>query len=89
MTTIWKYTIEKDKRFQIVKMPESAEILDLQYQNDQLAIWAYVGDTDAPVIEVGILMYGTGWEIKEDLTDATFLKTIQDDNGLVWHFFMT
>ena len=82
---IWKFELKKE-RTQLVKMPLNSEIMDIQFQNDNLVMWALV-DPESEQIEVKINMYGTGLEIHNNTIKDEYLTTIQDGE-LVWHFFM-
>jgi len=83
---IWKYTLE-NSRTQIVKMPLTSEIMDIQMQNGKPTMWAMV-DPETEEIELKINMYGTGDDIHENVLKDEYLSTVQDGE-FVWHFFMS
>ena len=82
---IWKFELKKE-RTQLIKMPLKSEIMDIQFQNNNLVMWALV-DPESEPIEVKINMYGTGWEIHNTTIKDEYLATVQNGD-LVWHFFM-
>lgn len=62
-------------------------ILDIQPQGYDLVCWIETRD-DFPETTTEIASVGTGWEIPSDvMCDARYLKTVQDVNGYVWHFY--
>ena len=83
MNVIYKYKLERVHR-QKVKMPKSHFILDLQMQELDLVLWAFV-DTETPEKEIEIVLYGTGHEVnfKENLK---YFGTVQI-SSLVLHAF--
>ena len=85
---IWKFELTIIQT-QFVKMPLKSKILDIQMQNGNPVLWALV-DTDMSEIkaEVKINMYGTGWEIYENVLEDEYLATVQEGE-LVWHFFLS
>ncbi len=81
---VWKYTLQT-KDSQEISMPAGAQILTVQIQYGQLALWALVMPEAEPVSRT-ILMRGTGHEI--ELPGLKYISTVQDLAGaLVWHFF--
>ena len=86
MKTIYKCSLKlKDEN--IIKIPEKSEIMDIQMQNGLPVMWVLV-DTDSPVIDVKISIYGTGCNIPEGTTENDYIATVQD-GSMVWHFFLT
>ena len=83
---IWKFGLNNEET-QLVKMPSKSEIMDIQIQNGLFVMWALV-DPDSEVIEVMIKIYGTGWEIDDNITKNEYLATVQG-GSFVWHFFMS
>lgn len=70
---------------QFVAMPEMGEILSVQFQGEQLVMWAAVC-TDRPTIKQKIVIAGTGHPT--DLRGLRFIGTAQDPTApLVWHVF--
>ena len=86
MTTIHKFAIKPGKN--IKSMPQGAEILTVQTQNDEPFIWAMVNtknEMEARVFE----MFGTGHEMPVDMgIDRKYIGTFQiAKEGLVFHLF--
>lgn len=67
-----------------VVLDHSAKILDVQYQGDQLVMWALV-DPERSAIERTFEVFGTGWDLPP--AKWTYIATVQAHNGLVWHIF--
>ena len=78
---IYKYTIDAtEQEFNIPLI----KILDFQIQNNAIVFWAVVDD-HRPKSNFSIKMIWTG---QEPPIGYSYKKTIQDDEGLVWHIFM-
>jgi hypothetical protein len=86
MLTIHKYDLIKDAGR--IEIPAEAEILSIQLQNGKPFLWAKV-DTDFYLSDRRFVCYGTGWELLENSTQESeiFIATVQDNIGLVWHWF--
>lgn len=85
MKRIFKYPIEITDE-QKIDMPQGAQILSAQMQNDKLCLWAAVDDnfTSAPIV---IRVLGTGHPVP-DIEGLRYIGTAQDQRlGLVWHVF--
>lgn len=82
---ILKFKLTKASR-QFVKMPEKSEIMDIQLQEGEFVMWALC-PVDNPEIKVQINIYGTGWDVNENMSKNEYLATVQS-GGFVWHFFM-
>lgn len=88
MTRILKYKIPVEGgTFQDITFSGSPLLLDVQYQNNELVLWAQVNENLQPktMTFVGV---GTGWDltaIKEE--KFTYFKTVQCPAGFVWHIF--
>jgi len=85
MRTVHKYPLEGHSVG--IYMPEAAEILTLQLQNDVPTLWALVEDSNTP-IHYQFHTYGTGWTVP---LNREYVGTYQQDAGnlpvLVWHVF--
>lgn len=79
---IFKYHITKENNG-LIEMPEGSNVVSCQLQNGIITIWAIV-DESKPLVKRQFDVYGTGWDV-----DArnTFIGTVQDNDGLVWHIF--
>lgn len=83
MRAVWKFTLEM-VAIQSVEMPKGAKILDVQFQDESLCLWAGVTPGKESE-ERTVQIVGTG---HRELPDAgiTYLATVQK-NGYVWHVF--
>ena len=84
MKTVYKYPLEFAD-YQEVELPQSADLLHVDYQGSEIQFWALV-DTNAPKELRGIRIAGTG----HDLSLAgwhRYINTVFDSLGLVWHIF--
>jgi hypothetical protein len=82
MITIHKFPLHIIKK-QEVEIPNSAEILTAQIQDDVLQLWAKV-NTEHPNTSYTIVILGTGHEFPG--YDLKYISTIQHA-GFVWHIF--
>jgi hypothetical protein len=63
------------------------KLLDIQPQGYGLMCWIETRD-DCLETTTELVAIGTGWEMPSDVMDcARYFKTVQDDNGFVWHFY--
>lgn len=88
MKTIWKYELNPGNPY-VIGMPEGAEILTVQVQNNVPCIWAKV-DTEAELEERIFYVFATGQEIDLDGQDVylAYIGTFQLNGGsLVFHVF--
>lgn len=90
MKSIWKYTLEAKEK-QLINMPLGSKILSAENQESNIVIYALVDTEEATEYikdHFEILVYGTGHEIKEDISSYEFLNTVKMDNGsLMFHVF--
>lgn len=84
MKNILKYPFEINDTVTI-RMPGGAKVLSIQYQGNIPTIWAMV-DTYNREAHREFFVFGTGHDIPS-ATTITYLATIQDPNGFVWHIF--
>lgn len=82
MSSIFKYNLRVETT-QVLKLPIGAEILSIQNQNGQLALWCLVPPSRG-VENVHFLIYGTGESIPE--IEKKYLDTVQV-GPYVWHVF--
>lgn len=83
---IWKFEITS--KYTVIEMPNDAEILTVQTQNEKPCIWALVNpknETETRFFET----YGTGHEIECDMgVKRKYINTFQLNGGvLVFHLF--
>lgn len=83
--TIWKFTLELTD-IQPLFMPEKAEILTVQNQDNRICLWAIV-NPELPSEERSFEVHGTGHSIYYDMgMDRKYIGTAQM-GALVWHVF--
>ena len=86
MLKIFKYEIEP-KDYIEFRLPEKAQILTVQTQNDRGCLWALV-NPDNKIITRYFCLIGTGHPIKEDIFSLSYCGTFQLIEGnLVFHLF--
>ena len=88
MHTIYKYPLV-NTMVQVILLPEDAGILNIEYQYGALQLWAGI-NTDNPLVEHVIHMYGTGLEIPElpISRELVYINTVfLDQKSFVFHFF--
>lgn len=62
-------------------------LLDIQLQGNNLMCWIETRD-DLPEVTTELVALGTGWDIpSEMMSNAVYVKTVQDAFGYVWHFY--
>jgi hypothetical protein len=84
MKTVFKYPLRLIDT-QDVSMPDDAEILCVQIQNEVPTIWAKVDDENGPVTRK-FRIAGTGHDLKGD--ELAYIGTFQLHAGaLVFHVF--
>ena len=85
MKVIYKYPISVD-RDQPVTLPIGAKILCIKEQHSQLFMWALIDQEEDTRENVTILMYGTGYDVREPSQE--YIDTVYTSGGdYVWHFF--
>lgn len=82
MKTIYKYKLN-NFCCNLIEAPIE-KFLDIQIQGGDMVVWAEV-DLEKESRNFYIGSIGTGWERLGP--DWNYLKTYQDDNGFVWHFY--
>lgn len=85
--TIWKFELEvKDKQF--ITLPQGAELLSVQVQNETPCLWALVNPNNE-IEERCLEVFGTGHRIYYDMGVArNYIGTFQMIKGdLVCHLF--
>jgi hypothetical protein len=85
MSVIYKYPIDMRGLANgiYIELPEKAQILDLQMQNNTPTLWALV-DLNAPLVTRYFCIYGTGQHFEID--GVAYVGTFQIDE-FVWHLF--
>ncbi len=82
---IFKYDLSiTDSQF--IELPINSEILDFQFQDEELKMWAIVNPDLTEMQKRKIRIIGTGHSFYN--YQLQYLKTVQHMNGqLVWHIF--
>jgi hypothetical protein len=81
MRQIFKYPVDKPIVGRIEKF------LHIEYQHDTPMIWAIVDDA-CPQVEYLAVCSGTGWPLPDYANEFSYVGTLQDDGGYVWHYFV-
>jgi hypothetical protein len=85
MKTIWKFNLTLTD-LQYIEMPKAAEVLTIQWQNEQACLWALVNpnaEKETRYFEI----HSTGNPILEsDNRERKYIGTIQQ-LLFVWHVF--
>lgn len=84
MKTIYKYPLILEGRQTLALPLMFFTPLDVQFQGDQLCLWALV-EPDSQTFTVDIYIYGTGQTIPG--LPGEYLGTVQQGQ-FVWHVFM-
>jgi hypothetical protein len=85
MKTIYKYQLSITD-IQSIKMPQGAEILSIQCQDNSPCVWALV-DTDNLKEDRSFLMYGTGNPVDENYKKKYIGTFMMYSGSLVFHCF--
>ena len=80
---IYKYVLKLAEN-QAVNIHNNYKLLDIQIQNGCICLWAIV-NANEPMVNVDIVMCGTGHELTES-KKLNYISTVQQDS-YVWHFF--
>ena len=83
MKTIWKYRLSDDGELTELSVPQGAEFLTAQIQQDWICVWALV-DPAAPEVTRRILLVGTGITVR--YSPVKYIGTVAN-NGFVFHVF--
>jgi hypothetical protein len=89
MKTIYKYPLEITDTQEIL-IPHDSVILDIQFQNDTLCLWALISDTEETSKDkITVNIVGTG-NPASHVDTSRYIGTVQQFGGsLVWHVFVT
>ena len=86
MASIWKFKLLW-REVQPVLLPSGAKVLTVQFQRDDLCVWAEV-DSEATPVQTFFLIVGTGNPMPDvDMKNFRYLSTVQKD-GFVWHVYV-
>jgi hypothetical protein len=84
MRRVYKYPVPVNKVFTL-KLPEKAEILTVQMQQDNPKLWVLV-EVGQPAITRTFRLAETGYDIEEE--NLVYINTFQVDSGqLIYHLF--
>lgn len=83
---VFKYPLKFDGTLQTIVLPQDSEILDVEFQGEELFIWVLIDEKCQILIKQRIQMLGTGWNYQHPIECMNHIKTIHKD-GFVWHFF--
>ena len=83
-STIWKFELDLAEH-QSIEIPEPGVILDVQFQGEQLCLWAGV-IPGMPRVMRDFCIVGTGLPMPD--VDVVHVSTVQHPGGpFVWHLF--
>ena len=82
--TIYKFTLPACTGKYLLPMQEGSKILDVQFQNGDIVIWAIVSPEKYKVNRK-IEIYFTGRSLPVD--PGEYIGTVQSTTGLVYHLF--
>ena len=85
MITIHKYEIRDGTTLNV---GSTARVVHIGYQGNTLYAWILHDTSDPKVARVKFDIYGTGWDMPEDVL-YTYEYTVQDPDGFVWHVCIT
>lgn len=84
MITVYKYPIIESV-YQVIELPEGAEILHVANQHEQLCMWCKV-DTSKKLVKREFAVYGTGKPLAN--MHLTYINTFMMLGGtFVYHLF--
>ena len=64
------------------------KILTVQLQNGWPHVWYEVSDKEwVKDREIKIIAIGTGWEIPDEIAYWSYVDSVQDVDGHVWHYY--
>jgi len=84
MRTIYKYELVMADTQEFF-MPKKAVILDVQFQNEKMCVWALI-DTEDTLTTKRFTIIGTGNPISKDIFPGLYIGTVQT-GAFVWHVF--
>lgn len=86
MKKIFKYQIPVVDT-QILRLSMGYQILSAGFQDHNLCIWAMVMPDSMWMSSVEVLIIGTGNPVPDNINTYSFLNTVHDPRGFVWHIF--
>lgn len=98
MKSVYKYVldycwnvVDDPKIPYTIELPKGATVLSCGLQNkENVCIWAMVDPNQTELIEVEFYIFGTGWNISDDIDNGLrFIGTYMISDGMfVYHVFM-
>lgn len=86
MQAIWKYPVYLNVNQFDLLMPQGAQVVSFQIQNERPVIWAIV-DSDKLQDDLRrFYVVATGFEIPDEKL-MRFIGTVQVNSGEAWHLF--
>lgn len=82
---VWKFELYLGESSRTLEVPGGWVPLSIQWQGDQLYLWALVAP-DSMKVSRTIRCFGTGQGLTGPGGSLSYIDTVQDDS-LVWHFF--
>lgn len=87
MKRIFKYWLPSEGGETITINANVVAWLTVSEQNGWPCVWAII-DEEGESHSLEIIALGTGWEFYDELMYTSYLGTVQDGNGYVWHYFV-
>lgn len=81
---IFKYTIPQELGAHNIPLPTEYKLLDIQFQFQDLVLWAEVDPSPGTKSS---FMYAVSFTGDEVIPHYKHYKTLQKDNGLVYHIY--
>lgn len=82
---IYKYALGVDGEVVTIKNCFS-RIIKVMTQNGWPHIWMEIDEENYDESEINITAIGTGWDYDDDA--GTYIDSVIDRNGYVWHYFV-
>lgn len=82
---IFKYQVISYHAIHVINLPNTHNIRNIDFQGQDLMVWAEVNPTDEEFCRV-VHVVPTGGSIPTQKTD--FLGTVFTENGLVFHVYL-
>lgn len=90
LDTVWN-VIGDPKISYTKELPKGATVLSCGLQNkENVCVWAKVDPNQTEMVEVEFYIFGTGWDISDDIDNGLrFIGTFMISDGVyVYHIFM-
>jgi len=86
MHRIYKYPVMITDEQLIKNVPSNYKIMKAAFQGDQLCLWIMINTDDYLTTDICLHIYGTGHDIPDDISNLTYIDSVQS-LSFVWHVF--